>query len=142
MSFESEFLLVRLRARGSRLIIPTAFLALAAFLISFLNDKFSEDWQKYGLYGLAAAIALFGFVVPLIRYLTAWTDITTSRVVQRSGLFGQNFRAVSHANVERVELGSRVITLFVAGEEALEIASVPKAKLVATELSKLAGQNR
>lgn len=132
---------MRLRARGSRLVVPTFFLALAAFLLSFLNDKFPDAWQRYGLYSVAGVLALFGFLIPLLRYLTSWTDITTARVVQRSGLFGQNFRAVSLSNVERVELGSRVITLYVAGEDAIDIASVPKAKLVATELSKLAGSH-
>ena len=62
-------------------------------------------------------LALFGFAFPMIRYATTFTDITNARVVIRSGLFGQNFDAVSLAEVQRVELlAGGIITLTVAGD--------------------------
>lgn len=140
MSFEAEMLLGRFRARGSRLLLPTFFLGIAAFLATFLSGKFVEQWINISIYASCGALALFGFGIPLLRYLTSWTDVTTSRVVQRSGVFGQNYRSVSYENIERVELtgGSRV-TLFVLGENALELVGLPKAKLIAQEISALCG---
>ncbi|MEN9715669.1 MAG: hypothetical protein RJA35_1136 [Actinomycetota bacterium] len=130
-------LLGRFRARGSRLILPTLFLAVSAFLLSFLYGRFTEQWQLIALYSVCGLIAFFGFLIPLLRYLTAWTDVTTARVVVRSGLWGQNYRSVSLAQVQQVEQSGSVITLQVQGEEALEIRGLPKSKLVSQEISNL-----
>jgi hypothetical protein len=139
VSFESEFLLGRFRARGSRLILPTLLLALAAFLLAFFYARVdaTQAWQSYLLFGICAAIALFGFVIPTLRYLTAWTDITTARVVARSGLWGQHYRSVSLAEVQRVECATGVVSLHLSTEEPLEIRGLPKPKLVSQELSNL-----
>jgi len=143
VSFESEVLLGRFRARGSRLFLPTIFLGVAAFLASFVTGKFSEQWMGITAYSLCGALAFFGFLVPLLRYLTSWTDVTTSRVVERSGLFGQNYRSISLENIQRVELGSgSVITLFISGEEAMELRGLPKPKLLAQEISRLCSPSR
>ena len=141
MSFESELLLGRFRASGSRLLLPTLFLAVAAFLLSFLYGRLSEQWQLIALYLVCGLIAFFGFLLPLLRYLTAWTDVTTARVVTRAGLWGQRYRSVSLAAVERVESSAGLITLYIPGEEALELRGLPKTKLVAQEISNLVAKN-
>lgn len=141
MSFEAEILLGRFRARGTRLIWPTIFLGLTCFLATFLVGKLTEQWQQIAAYVVYGLILLFGFLVPVLRYLTAWTDLTSSRVVQRSGLFGQHFRQISYQQIERVELGAgRLITLYVAGEEAMELRSIPKTRIVAQEISRLSAK--
>jgi Bacterial PH domain len=144
VSFESEFLLGRFRARGSRLVLPTALLGLSAFLLAFFYARVdaTQAWQSFLLYGACGAIALFGFVIPTLRYLTAWTDITTSRVVARSGLWGQHYRSVSLADVQRVELATGVVSLHLVAEEPLELRGLPKPKLVSQELSNLVARLR
>ena len=143
MSFESEYLLVRLRARGSRLLLPTFFLALAVFLVSYLNGRFPEQWQQITVYVVCGLIAFIGFLIPLIRYLTSWTDITSARLVSRSGLFGQHFREVSLANVIGVELaGVSRLTVSVRDEEDLVISGVPKLRLISSEITRLADANK
>ena len=141
MSFEAEILLARLRARGSKLLGPTLLLGLAAFLFSFLSPKATEPWQVIVLDSACGILAILGFVIPLLRYLSAWTDVTTSRVVSRSGLVGQNFREISLADVQRVELTGGLISIQVLGQEVLEIRSLPKAKLVAQEISQLTAKS-
>ena len=142
MSFEAEVLIVRLRKHGAVLILPTLALGIAAFLATFMTGKFSEQWQNIVLYSVCGAIAFLGFVVPWLRWITAWTDITSTRVVQRSGLFGQNFRAVSMLSIEKVELGARrMIQLYVSGGKSMEIEWVANARTVASEISRLA-ENR
>jgi hypothetical protein len=137
VSFESEILLARLRGRGVRLFVPTLALCASAFALTYGVQLLHVQWELYTLYGVCVALTLFGFLFPLLRYLSAWTDITTARVVSRSGLWGQRYRAVSLAQVERVEQSSSGITLYVSGEEALELRGVPKTKLVSQELSNL-----
>jgi hypothetical protein len=138
VSFEEEVLLARVRARGSRLLLPTLLLCVAAFLSTFLSSHFDQQWQLTALYSVCGAVAVLGFVVPLVRYLTAWTDITTAQIITRAGIFGQRYRAVALANVDRIELEtSRTITVHVNGEEPLLLVGLPKAKLIAQELISL-----
>lgn len=137
MSFEYEQRLIRMRPRGGRLFLPTLLLGLAAFLMGFGFDYLTEAWQQYLIYGCAAALALFGWLLPLLRYLSSWVEITTARTMSRSGLFGQHFEELSHAQVKRVELVGRKIYLIVDDEVELELKSVAKPKLVAAELAKL-----
>ena len=138
MSFEEEVLLARLRARGSRLLLPTVLLCVAAFLASFLSSKFDQDWQLTTLYSICGAVAVFGFLFPLIGYLTAWTDITTVQVISRAGIFGQRYRAVALSKVERIELeASRTITLYLSDEEPMRLSGLPKVKLLLQELNDL-----
>lgn len=138
MSFESEILIARLRARGSRLAIPVILLVLASFLASLLTDRFETDWGNTAVYVGCALLAFFGFVIPWLRYLTSWTDITNSRIIHRSGLFGSHFQAVALADIERVELGSnRTITLFIAGTDAMQLTGLPRTRMVAEEISRL-----
>ena len=138
MSFEEEVLLARVRARGSRLLLPTVVICVAAFLASFLSSKLDQQWQLTTLYAICGAVAVFGFVFPLVGYLTTWTDITTVRVITRAGLFGQRYRAVALDKVERIELeASRTITLYVFDEEPLRLSGLPKVKLLLQELNDL-----
>jgi hypothetical protein len=62
-------------------------------------------------------------------------------VIQRSGLFGQHYRQISYGQIERVEIGAgKAITLYVAGEEAMELRSIPKTRIVAQEISRLSAK--
>ena len=98
-------------------------------------------WQTYTLYGTCAVAALIGFLLPLLRYLASWTDITTARVVSRAGLWGQRYRSVSIANIQRVEQAGRTVTLYIQGEEAMDLVGLPKPKLVSQELSNLVAKS-
>jgi len=122
--------------------MPTLALCASGFALSFLYPRVSPGWPQYLLFGAVAVAALLGFVVPVIRYLTAWTDVTTARIVVRAGIWGQRYRAVSLAEVERVEyLAGGLITLYVAGDDALELRGLPKPKLLAQEISNLVAKS-
>lgn len=120
------------------MLLPTLLLCVAAFLSTFLSSHFDQQWQLTVLYSICGAVTVLGFLVPLVRYLTAWTDITTAQIISRAGLFGQRYRAVALANVERIDLeSSRTITVHVNGEEPLLLVGLPKAKFIAQELNSL-----
>jgi hypothetical protein len=138
VSFESEVLLGRFRAHASRLIIPTLLLGLSVFLLSFFFGWATQQWQQWLLYGGTGVLAFFGFVVPLIRYLTAWTDITTARVVVRSGLWGQHYRSVAIAGIADISrLPGGPVNIQVQDEEPLELRGLPKPRLIMQELIRL-----
>lgn len=138
MNFLAETHLARLRPRGSKLFGPNLVLFLVTFALSFFGEKTTEQWQNITLWSLSAAAALVFWLVPLLRYLSTYVEITTNRVISRSGLMGQNRREVSMQLIRQVELSKgRSITLFVEGEEALVLAGLPKHKLVAAEIERL-----
>lgn len=140
MSFESEVLIARVRQRGSKLLLPTLLLMIAAFLTTLLASRFDQDWQRITLFSACGALAFFGFLLPLVRYLTTYTDITNSQVVQRSGVIGSYYQTVSLADLSSIEIGSgRSVVLESLGSEPLVIRGLPKPRLIAAEITRLAG---
>ena len=138
MNFTAEQRLARLRPRASKLILPTAALFLAIFLLSYFSGRFSEQWQNITLWVGAGGIALILWFIPLLRYLSSFTEITNVRVLSRSGLMGQHRDEARLSQVNKVELTSgRTITLHLNGEEPMVLTSVPKHKMVAAEIEAL-----
>ena len=121
MSFESEQLLLRLRRSGGRMFFPTLALAAICFAYVAMLGHFTENWQWYTAWGVGGVALLVFWLIPLIRHLTAWVDITTSRLVWRQGVFGQNHQELSLHELELVELlrGSGIRVRSKSGEEIL-----------------------
>ena len=118
--------------------MPTLFLGAVAFLLTFFAGKTGTSWLQWLLYGACAGLFLFGFLIPVVRYLTAWTDITTSRVVVRSGIWGQHYRSVSIATIGEIKrLPGGPIVISAHNEEHLELRGLPKPRLITQELLKL-----
>jgi len=138
MNFIAEQRLARLRPRASKLFLPTVALFVAAFLLSFFTGRLSEQWQNITLWVVSGAIALVLWLIPLLRYLASYTEITNVRVLSRSGLMGQNRDEARLSQVNKVELTKgRSITLHLNGEEPLVLTGLPKHKMVAAELRAL-----
>lgn len=138
MNFTAEQRLARLRPRGSKLILPTMALFAAVFLMSFFSGRLNEQWQSITLWVASGAIALILWFIPLLRYLSSYTDITNVRVLSRSGLMGQHRDEARLSQVNRVELtAGRTITLHLNGEEPMVLSGVPRHKMVAAEIEAL-----
>ncbi len=103
MSFESEQLLLRTRKSAARLILPTLVLGLVCFVYMALTGHLTENWQWYTAWAVCGLALLIFWLAPLIRHLTSWVDITTSRLVWRQGLFGQTHQELSLHELELVE---------------------------------------
>lgn len=138
MNFIAEQRLARLRPRASKLFLPMIALFLAAFLLSFFSGRLNEQWQNIALWAITGAIALILWLIPLLRYLSSYTEITNVRVLSRSGLMGQHRDEARLSQVNKVELTrGRTITLHLNGEEPMVLAGVPKHKMVAAEIEAL-----
>jgi hypothetical protein len=97
-----------------------------------------EQWQNILVWTIAASIAIFFWLVPLIGYLTHWSNITTSRISSRSGLFGQRHREVSLSKVSGAQAGPKhTVVLTVSGEEPFVLSRVPRPKSVASQINQL-----
>ena len=141
--FVSEFRYARLRARGSSLFGPMLLLFVESAVLSFVWPKLPQDSGSAMLRGifisLAAAIAIVFWLIPVIRFMTNWIEITNANVIVSSGLFGSK-RQVSLRNIQQAQVvGRSKLVLTVAGEPELEFSRLAKARTIASELTKLIG---
>ena len=137
MSFQAEQKLARVRPRASRLILPTLLLGVCVAVLAFFENRTLESWQTITLNLVVAVVLFFGWMIPLVRQLVAWVEVSTNRLVWRDGLFGQKRREVSWHEVSAIEVSRGRITVFIHGQEPLVLAGLPKAKQLAGEMQNL-----
>jgi membrane protein YdbS with pleckstrin-like domain len=137
-SFIESRRIARVRPRAIRLFFPFLALAAASFVVSFYSGRLPEQWMNITLYSVAGAVAFLFWLIPVLRYLSAYVDIFTTRVLYRSGLMGQRRVEANFSQVTDVQLGDRrKIQLTVAGGEIVELPALPKAKKLVTEIQAL-----
>lgn len=139
MSFISEQRIARLRPRGSQLFLPNLVLFVVCFAVAFFSGRLAEQWQYIVLWSVCGAIAFFFWLIPLLKFLSTYLEITSTRVLYRSGLMGQHRRELSLAQVKDVQITKgRSISIIVDGQEPLVIRGIPRHKTVAVEIDRLA----
>jgi uncharacterized membrane protein YdbT with pleckstrin-like domain len=139
MSFLAEQRIARLRPRGSKLFLPNLFLFAACFAAAFFGGRLAEQWQYIVLWVVSGSVVFFFWFIPLLRFISTFLEITTTRVLHRSGLLGQKRREVSLALIKDVQLTKgRTISIVIEGQEPMVIAGIPKHKTVAVEIDRLA----
>ena len=90
------------------------------------------------MYSLAGAIALIFWLIPVLRFLSSYVDVFTTRVLHRSGLMGQQRREANFSQVTDVRLGDgRRIQLALTNGEINELPRLPKAKKLVAEIQAL-----
>ena len=90
------------------------------------------------MYSVAGAIAFFFWLIPLLRYLSAYVDVFTTRVFYRSGLMGQQRSEAIFSQVTDVRLGEgKRIELALTNGEIVELPRLPKAKKLTAEIQAL-----
>lgn len=137
-SFIESRRIARLRPSVIRLFLPFLALGIASFGASFYSGRLPEQWMNITLYSLAGAIAFFFWLLPLLRYLSAYVDIFTTRVLFRSGLMGQNRSEANFSQVTDVRLGDRRrIQLTLTTGDIVELPALPKAKKLVAEIQTL-----
>lgn len=139
MSFLAEQRIARLRPRGSKLFLPNLFLFVACFAMAFFGGRLTEQWQYTVLWIVSGSLVFFFWLIPLLRFMSTFLEVTTTRVLYRSGLMGQKRREVSLAHIKDVQLAKgRTISIVIDGQEPLVIPGIPKHKTVAVEIDRLA----
>lgn len=139
MSFLAEQRIARLRPRGSRLFLPNLVLFLVSFAAAFFSGRLTLQWHYTVLWSVCATIAFLFWLIPLLRYLSTYLEVTTTKVLYRSGLLGQHRRELSLTQIKDVQISKgRSISIIVEGQEPLLIRGIPKHKTVALEIDRLA----
>lgn len=137
-SFIETRRIARIRPRALRLFLPFLVLALACFGVSFYSGRLPEQWMNITLYSVAGALTFFFWLIPVLRYLSSYVDLFTTRILNRSGLMGQRRSEVNLGQVVDVRVGDgRRIQLTLTGGEIVELPALPKAKKLAAEIQAL-----
>ena len=139
MSFLAEQRIARLRPRGSQLILPNLVLFMVCFAAAFFAGRLTEQWQYILVWSICGAVAFLFWLIPLLRFLSTYLEVTTTRVLYRHGLLGQNRRELSLTQIKDVQITKgRSISIIVDGQEPLVIRGIPRHKMVAVEIDRLA----
>lgn len=139
MSFLAEQRIVRLHPRLGRLFFANLILFIACAAVTFFAGRFTEQWQNILLWTICGAAVFFLWFLPVLRWMTTYLEVTTTRVISRSGLFGQRRREVSLSQIDNVEITKgRSFTILINGAETLVVTGIPKHRAVAVEIDRLA----
>jgi len=139
VAFQEEQLIARIRRSWFTLTFALLALFLAAAILSYVSNRVVDQWVLYAAYFVSAVLALFFWLIPTVRHLNFYVELTTSRLIVRDGIFGQKTTEVALAEINSVELGrGRRLTLGRRNGEPLVFERMPKAKMIAEELRSLA----
>jgi uncharacterized membrane protein YdbT with pleckstrin-like domain len=147
----NETVVARLRPHGRAMFLPTVILLALAAAAGYFGGKFSEDWQNTAVLITAAVLAVFGWFVPLVSWLSQNYTITTRRVIVRSGVLVRSRQEVLHAlghdvTVRRSALqalfGSGDVLVSTGLDRPVVLRDVPSAALVQATLHDLMEANR
>jgi len=135
VTFQQEFVLARIRQRSSSLLPAQIALFICVFVLSFISGKVFDAWITLTIEISVGLVALVFWLLPTWRYATTFIDITTTRIVQRGGLFARVKREVTHAQISSIEHSrKRGIVLTVVDAEPMVLTKTPKSKELAEEL--------
>ena len=135
MAFQEEQIIARIRRSWFTLTFALLALFLSAAILSYVSNRVVDQWILYSAYVVSAGLAIFFWLIPTIRHLNFYVELTTSRLIVRDGIFGQKTTEVAIAEINSVELGrGRKLTLGRRNGEPLVLERMPKAKLIVEEL--------
>jgi len=144
---EQSFVL--LRRHGSALTLPVVMLFLDGALYFFVDPRLNETLQHQVLLGLVLIIGLLFWFIPSLKFFTNRYELTSTRAVVYSGLFGTKTEEVPWSEVTGVSI-SRGVTGWFQGAGDLRLhrefgqdvilKRVPRAKKLSKELEQFLGK--
>lgn len=121
------------------MLLPLFFLFLSCFAAAFLSLRFNEPWQLNVLLATCVLVALVFWLLPVLRFLSTYLDVTNVRVIYRAGLMGQTRFEIGLSQIKDVQLTrGRTMILVVEGQEPISIKGIAGYKKVALEIDRLA----
>ena len=135
MAFQEEQLIARVRQSWWRLVPAMLALFVAAAIYSYVNNRVVEQWLIYVAYSFAAILAIFFWLIPLVRHLNFYVELTSSRLIVRDGLFAQKTVELSLSDISSVDVGrGRIITIARRDGEPIVVKPIAGSKAFVSEL--------
>jgi len=125
----------RIRKSALSLVFPMLALFLAAAVASYFSNITTEQWVYYTILILCGLFALAFWLVPTIRHLSFYVDLTTSRITIRQGLFGGKTVDLAWAEIREITFAKgRKVVLQPSAGEPIELEGLPQPKKLAATL--------
>lgn len=110
-------------------------LFVVVFGLSFMSGRVLDDWLSITINAVAGLLIVAFWLLPSIRYATAFVDITSTRIISRGGLFARVRRELSWSQITGIEYSRTKGIVILAGDEPpLILTRMPRAKALAEEL--------
>jgi membrane protein YdbS with pleckstrin-like domain len=148
ISFEEQSF-VLLRRHGSALILPVIVLFLDATLYFFVDWRWTESWQHQAFLAVVLIIGLLFWFIPSLKFFTNRYELTSTRAVVHSGLFGTKIDEAPWGEITGVSI-SRGVTSWLQGAgdirlhrefgQDLILKRVPRAKKLSKEIEQFLGK--
>lgn len=135
MSFQSEEYIGRIRKSATSLVFPTLALFIAAAVASYFSNITIDQWLYYTILVTCAVVGVILWLVPIIRHLSFYLDVTNSRITIRRGLFGGKSIDIPWSDISEISFakGRKLVVQPRIGEP-IELLGLPKAKKLAATL--------
>jgi hypothetical protein len=135
VSFKSEEYIGRIRKSAMSLVFPMSALFLAAAVASYISNITVEQWLYYTILTLCGLFAAAFWLAPIIRHLSFYLDITSTRLTIRQGLFGGKSVDLAWAEIREITFakGRKVVIQPQVGEP-IELEGLAQPKKLAVSL--------
>lgn len=139
MTNTSEYLVFRLKPKARRLFTPTLVLAAVSFAQAFAVEQISNTDYQYALIAGGTIVVLF-WLIPLLSYLASYLELTSERIIFRSGFLGFRKRQLLLSELSSIEiqkegrLGRQVISILSVDGTEYRIGGYAKNKHLAAEI--------
>lgn len=139
MTNSSEYLVFRLKPKARRLFTPTLILAAVSFAQAFAVEQISNTDYQYALIAGGTIVVLF-WLIPLLSYLASYLELTSERIIFRSGFLGFRKRQLLLSELSSIEiqkegrLGRQVISILSVDGTEYRIGGYAKNKHLAAEI--------
>ena len=143
MSQATEFEVVKLKPRASRMFLPTLVLAGVCFGLAFFADVLSDIDYYYALILGGVIVGVF-WLVPLLSFALVYLKLTNQRLIYRFGFLGLRKRQLRLADLSSIEiqksgpLAGKVISIFSVDGTEFRVEGYARTKLLAAEIEALA----
>ena len=118
--------------------MPFAALFIAAGIVSYFANQRLEVWQLNIAYSIALVIAIAFWLVPVIKHLSFYIDVTTTRLIIRRGLFGGKTVEIKLSDITAIEQRrSRVLIAANGIIDPIELSALPRPRAFVAQLRSL-----
>ena len=134
-----ELLIARFRGHARSLFWSAVLLIAVVGATAYLFDNLPEGYENWMLLTAAAALILFGVLIPYMIWASRSYTVTTRRVIVRHGIGARQRREISHVRgysigVRRGILqrmwGAGTITLSNGVDAPMRLTNVPNVTLL------------
>ena len=138
-----ESTLVRIKPAVRKILLPTLVLTGTVFGLAFFTEKIEKEYLNTVFIVAAVFLAVFWFF-PLMSYLLGYLELTSKKIVLRSGFLGLRKRTLNLDELASLEIirpkamRPKVLLIHRVDESTLKIAGYSKLKFVAAEIERLA----